>query len=216
MAYDSVAESLLELSSMMAKALGAKKCVIVIFGERDITEVGMFAGARFGETPIPRGREGYTNTRHDLHRDPAFNRAATASSAATPPRDKMSSAIVSHEKIIGIVHVYRTPQQCDFDVKDLQLLDTLTFMCNLAIEAMQLRKILASRLTRIALTHSTDNTVEQIVTDFAKNPNRIARILAKSFYREMTRAGFGCNQMIQVASEIISELSNSVRKHHNG
>jgi hypothetical protein len=41
----------------------------------------------------------------------------------------------------------------------------------------------------------------------------MARIVARSFYREMTIAGFSQSQIIKVASEIISELSVSVRRH---
>lgn len=44
-------------------------------------------------------------------------------------------------------------------------------------------------------------------------PHEMARIVARSFYREMTIAGFSQSQIIKVASEIISELSVSVRRH---
>jgi L-methionine (R)-S-oxide reductase len=38
-------------------------------------------------------------------------------------------------------------------------------------------------------------------------------LLAKSFYREMKSAGFGPNQIVGAAGEIIDQLSASLRKH---
>jgi hypothetical protein len=65
----------------------------------------------------------------------------------------------------------------------------------------------------MAVTRSGDKTISEIISGSGQNPNHIARILAKSFYREMTIAGFSFNQIIYAASEVISELSNSLRKH---
>jgi len=43
------------------------------------------------------------------------------------------------------------------------------------------------------------------------NPNQIARILARSFYREMLGAGFNLNQILFAATEVISELSSTIK-----
>jgi hypothetical protein len=37
--------------------------------------------------------------------------------------------------------------------------------------------------------------------------------VAKSFFREMTRAGFDAGQIIGAASEIISQLSTTLNRH---
>jgi hypothetical protein len=44
-----------------------------------------------------------------------------------------------------------------------------------------------------------------------QNPNQIARILARSFYREMLSAGFNLNQILFAATEVISELSATLK-----
>ena len=41
----------------------------------------------------------------------------------------------------------------------------------------------------------------------------MANILAKSFFKEMTRAGFGSSQIVNAASEIIAQLSGSLNRH---
>jgi hypothetical protein len=46
-----------------------------------------------------------------------------------------------------------------------------------------------------------------------QNPDQVAKILAKSFYKEMTRAGFGPSQIVNAASEIIEQLSGSLNRH---
>jgi hypothetical protein len=46
-----------------------------------------------------------------------------------------------------------------------------------------------------------------------RNPDEVARILAKSFFKEMTGAGFGEAQIVQAASEIIGQLNSSVQRH---
>jgi hypothetical protein len=46
-----------------------------------------------------------------------------------------------------------------------------------------------------------------------QNPDQVAKILAKSFYKEMTRAGFGSSQIVNAATEIIAQLSGSLHRH---
>ncbi len=45
------------------------------------------------------------------------------------------------------------------------------------------------------------------------NPDQVAKIYAKSFYKEMARGGFGANQIISAASEIISQLNDNLEQH---
>jgi hypothetical protein len=65
----------------------------------------------------------------------------------------------------------------------------------------------------MTLKRSTDQTIGDIVAQSIQNPSQLSKLLARSFYREMTRAGFDFNQIIGAATEIISELASNVRKH---
>jgi hypothetical protein len=47
----------------------------------------------------------------------------------------------------------------------------------------------------------------------SKDPGKVAKLLAKTFYHEMARAGFGPDHMITTATEILSLLSERLDKH---
>lgn len=206
----SLDESLSELSSMVAEALNARQCAITMLSERRVAEIGLRPGAEFGGVPTP-GSEMASIDGHGRPRRYPVSLSGSDSNL----RDKMFCAMVLQGKTIGVVYAYQPQQRHCFSVEDLRLLDILTLLIAKAIQAIQLQQILESRFTQIALTRSSEKTVGEIVAGSAQNPNQIARILAKSFYREMTDAGFNFNQIIHAASEIISELSNSVRKHRD-
>ena len=44
---------------------------------------------------------------------------------------------------------------------------------------------------------------------------KVAKLLAKTFYHEMSMAGFGPDHMITTATEIISLLSEKLQKHRD-
>ncbi len=79
------------------------------------------------------------------------------------------------------------------------------------IQVIQLQNILNSRFAQIALAQSVNSATVKPLMIPAHHQNRIAKIVAKSFYREMKKAGFGPNQIIITASEILSHLSENLR-----
>lgn len=93
-------------------------------------------------------------------------------------------------------------------------------------QLLEIVATLTSCLHRADSRHSESETQSVYVSPWQKEiasiakmgglgecPHEMARIVARSFYREMTIAGFSQSQIIKVASEIISELSVSVRRH---
>ena len=59
-----------------------------------------------------------------------------------------------------------------------------------------------------------NNCVEICQVDvFIPNPEKVSKLLAKSFYKEMSKLGFQANHIIYAASEIITQLSISLEKH---
>lgn len=46
------------------------------------------------------------------------------------------------------------------------------------------------------------------------DPGNVANILTKSFYKEMTRAGFSSSQIIYAASEIITRLDGKLQRYN--
>ncbi len=128
------------------------------------------------------------------------------------PRTVLCSAIRSSGRVVAMIHVSEPMDRKRFDLDDLRLLDIVTVYIGKSLQVAQLQNILQSRFAQIALTQSVGDTVGQVLASVT-HPAAIVRILAKSFYREMTRMGFGDNEIINAATQIISELSVSLKRH---
>jgi L-methionine (R)-S-oxide reductase len=124
----------------------------------------------------------------------------------------MFCPIASHSNTIGVIHVRKPKTKRYFTARDLKLLEVVALVIAKLIQAIQLQNILNSRLAQIALAQSVNTATAQPPTMPPHHQNRIAAIIAKSFYREMKKAGFGPNQIIITASEILSELSEHLRE----
>lgn len=191
-------ETLRRLSEIACEILSADRCVITLFRDSAPAIAAPAPQAAFGALALRRrGRP--------VNADPA--------NPANPQRDVMFATIMLHRQTIGVIHAHRGAGSAAFDGDDLQLFSIVTPVIGKSIQVLQLQGILNSRFTQIALSRSSDPTIGQIVQGAAQNPNGIARILAKAFYREMTSAGFDFNQILHAASEVISELTGSLRKH---
>jgi hypothetical protein len=100
-----------------------------------------------------------------------------------------------------------------FKPGDLNLLDAVALFIGKSIQTMQLQNLLNSRFAQMALIQETQKNIGHSLESILHNPDQIAKIMAKSFYKEMTRAGFGSSQIINVASDIIAQLNTSLQRH---
>lgn len=98
-----------------------------------------------------------------------------------------------------------------FTEGDRDLLSLLALYGIQSLRATQLRGALDSRLTQITLARSQRSPHTDPVS--IPEPGRLARLVAHTFYREMVKAGFGANEIIRAASQILTELSTSLQKH---
>lgn len=181
-----------ELASMVAEALGAKRCVVSVTADERIADVCSGHYVSFGEVHLG---------------------ATAAIVEYSDARDKMFSVLESNGKAIGVVQVSGPRDKQRFDEHDLKLLRIFAAFITRAVEADRLQKLVSSPFARMTLKRSTDQTIGDIVAQSIQNPSQLSKLLARSFYREMTRAGFDFNQIIGAATEIISELASNVRKH---
>lgn len=101
-----------------------------------------------------------------------------------------------------------------FKLADLKLFEVVALFIGKSIQAIQLQNILNSRYAQLALVQEAEKNLGGSLKTALQNPDQVAKILAKSFYKEMTRAGFGSSQIINAASEIISQLSGSLQRHN--
>ena len=206
----SLQECLAELSEIIARIIRAQGCNILILtddgGQAALDEDAQsrrlpetFAGKR-PAIPVEAVTEPYVAVIRDADGD----------------TERMVSAIVSCGKTVGVIYVCRSLQSGGFNEDDQDLFSILTPLVTKSIEVIQLQSLLRSRFTQIAIARSNELSIKDLMAGVAQNPNQIARILARAFYREMLNAGFNLNQIIFAATEVISELSATLRKRSAG
>lgn len=205
-----LAEFLDDLSKLTARILNASGCTILLLSEAEVAQAALHETD--GRCALPaRLRPGATEI--------AAPRVAEEVPLATTVRGAhgemhgMVGTIMLHRKIIGVIHASGPIAANGFSKDDLELLAMLAPLVTKSIQVFQLQNILKSRFAQIALTKSNESTIGALISGAMQSPNQIARILAKSFYREMLNAGFNANQVISAATEVISELTVSLRKH---
>lgn len=139
--------------------------------------------------------------------------AKLARRASEPGKSLISSPITISGQIIGVVNISGHISDCAFNPVDLNLLNVVALFIGKSIQSIQLQSILNSRFAQLALAQELQNNMDASLGSIFHNPDQVAKILAKSFYKEMARGGFGSNQIISAASEIISQLSNNLKQH---
>lgn len=118
-------------------------------------------------------------------------------------------------RVLGVINVRRPRGEAPFTAVDQQLLAALALYAGKAIQVAQLAYLLNSGFAQRALESGGNVPLPAMdaFTQGAAQPAQMAKLLAKSFYREMKSAGFGPNQIVAAAGEIIDQLSGSLRKH---
>jgi hypothetical protein len=101
---------------------------------------------------------------------------------------------------------------------DAALLDALAEHVGFAIETQNLRQLLASRYAAIALSRDVQHdgtapsALDGNVLAAVTHPEKVARIIARSFYKDLRRAGFETKQILVVATELIDSLNVALRR----
>ena len=98
------------------------------------------------------------------------------------------------------------------------MFDALTEHLSLAVETQHLRQLLASRYATIALSrdrHGDGTEAGALDVRFlaaVAKPEKVARIIARSFYKDLRKAGFETKQILVVATELIDSLNVALRR----
>jgi L-methionine (R)-S-oxide reductase len=101
---------------------------------------------------------------------------------------------------------------------DATLFDALAEHLGIAIETQHLRQLLASRYATIALSRDREGegagagALDVNVLSAVTHPEKVARIIARSFYKDLRKAGFETKQILVVASELIDSLNVALRR----
>ncbi len=124
----------------------------------------------------------------------------------------ISAPLLVDNQVIGVINVNAPKDGRIFATHDLDLLTVLSLYIGKTIQAVQLKKLLKSKFAIAAL--AKEESVRQAgAGSFTQNPEKVAKILARSFFDDMKQAGMGPDHILKAATEIIDQLHETLKKH---
>jgi L-methionine (R)-S-oxide reductase len=113
----------------------------------------------------------------------------------------------------GVINVSDPVERTAFSPDDLEYAELAALLVARAIQVARLERILDSRFAQMAFALEGRADAMAVTALSAHEPDKVAKMLAKGFYKEMHHCGFTPNQIIHAAGEIISELTGSLNRH---
>lgn len=210
----SVDQGVQALAALAAQTLNARHAVIML-NEGGSEDLKLRAVATFGKSAWADLTEGLNETATQVisTRRPLLLENCDAAPTAKAASSLICAPIEASAKTIGALQIAEPRYKRIFSAEDLSLLELVALFVGKSLHILQLQNILHSRFTQIALAQEADRTIGSALAANGEDADKVAKILAKSFYREMAKAGFSSNQIIGAASEIISQLSSNLQKH---
>ncbi len=217
----SLDDNLQLMAAMAAKVLDVENCSIMLTGEALTLRVY----ANFGQLSSDAYKEyvskGVGISGHVLATGKSLmiediNTSEFSKFARYPSnsvRSLICTPILINEIVLGVININGSKRMQPFDSDDLNAMVVIAAFTGRVIQVLQLQSTLNSRFAQMSLGERSEKDNKKNLINDAQNPEKMAKILAKSFYREMISAGFAPGQIINAASEIISELSINLRKH---
>lgn len=114
--------------------------------------------------------------------------------------------IVVGRHLIGVMSLSNRPDALPFGEADLRLARIVATLIGKSVQVERLQTLLRSRVAHASLARE-EKAVATRLTDGTVPPARLAKLLAKSFFRDLSAAGFEPGQIIDAASEIVALVS---------
>ncbi len=114
--------------------------------------------------------------------------------------------------VIGVMNLSSRPDSPPFEESDLSRVEIMATLIGKAVQVERLQTLIRSRVAQASLAKEEREVVARL-TDGTVPPARVAKLLAKSFFRDLASAGFAPGQIIEAASEIISLVSNDINRY---
>lgn len=221
----SLDDNLAQLATLAASVFDAERCSIMLFAEGEGEALRLRVCASHGELPaaaytelVAKGEgiagrvaaNGEALLVEDILASPFAGLARRAGEAR---RSLMAAPVSVNGKVIGVINLSSPRRATAFSPADLAALKIVAGFTAKTIQVIQLQNLLNSRFAQIALAQTAERAIGGAMLATAYDPDKMAKIVAKSFFREMTRAGFAPQHIIQAASEIISQLSGRLHQH---
>jgi signal transduction protein with GAF and PtsI domain len=222
----SLDDSLNELAAMSANILDVQNCSIMLFQNEETTkDFRLRVFAKFGPLPsiayheavkVNEGIAGRVAASgqpllvQDITKSPFL---PLARRPGEPNKCFVVVPIVIGCKVIGIINFSNPSYDRCLDLDDLNQANFVALLVGKSIQVVQLQNILKSNFLQYSIARETKNLVNNSITAISKDPGKLAKIVAKTFYRELTKAGFETRHIIAAATEIITLLNLTLNKH---
>ena len=215
-----------ELAKIAAGILGVGNCSIMLFhGGKEDGEFRLRVFAKHGPLPADANDEAVK-----VNEGIAGHVAATgepllvkditrteflplARRPEHPGRSFISVPVFLAGKVIGIINFSNPVPDRFLDDGDLRQAVFVSLLVSKSIQVIEMHKILHSRFLQLSISREAGSLVSGAITPLSQDPEKLAKIVAKTFYREMTSAGFDPRHIVKAATEIISLLNMTLKKH---
>lgn len=136
-------------------------------------------------------------------------------SARRPGRDGgfMACPVVLAGEPAGVLNLSAPLGRAGFSAADMETTRLAAQLIARAIQVTRLERMLDARFAQNAFAREGAADACSVTALSAHDPDKVAKLLARSFYKELRHCGFSPNQIIHAAGEIISELTGSLNKH---
>ncbi|NNG24191.1 GAF domain-containing protein [Telluria aromaticivorans] len=226
LASGTLGDNLHSHAELAKRLVGATSCSVMLLNSESPDDLRMRLCASAGELP-PGAAEAQVasgegicgqvlaNGRALLVEDIAcseFAGLARRGCAALPAL--MSAPVRIDGRLVGVVNVTGAA----FSESELHLLEVMALFIGKSVQVIQLQHLLASRFAQMALVREAHERGQDSAAPGTayQNPEDVARILARSFYKEMTRAGFAPGQIVSAATELIGQLKGTLQEGARG
>ena len=220
---DSLEASLQKLAAMVADLLATENCSIMLLKEdREQSDIALRVVAHHGYLPDAAYRETTLLNQGIAGQvagrcEPLLISNIDSSRYAASAHRRESGGFISVPILIGVklIGVLNLSKPCDarvFDQEDLKIASIVALVVGKSMQVFRLQRLLNSNFIQIALARETHDTPRKALTEIAQHGERMTKILAKTFFREMQEAGFGTDHILSAATEIISLLNTDLER----
>ena len=224
---ESLDDCLDELTADAAGLLGVRNCSIMLFRQDEtsgefrlrisavhgeLSVEARSAGVRVNEGIVGRvaasGQPLLVDDISDSEYAPLARRPDTAS------RSFICVPILISGRVIGVISISNPEDGRTFGLADLSLANLFALLVGKSLQITQLQNLLRSRYAQLALLKETKELSTGTLLTGQGDTEQLVKLFAKTFFREMTRAGFGRDHIVKAATEIISLLSDSLHRYN--
>lgn len=226
--HESLDESLTELAAMAAEILAVDTCSLMLFKDseqqgdyrlRIFAKHGNFPPQAFDEAmKVSEGIAGHVAATGQALLVDNIQNSPYQSMARRPGyanQSFISVPVMINRKVVGVMNLSDAKDGHCMNDFDLRQASFVALLVGKSLQVIHLQNILKSRFAQIAIARDTKKIARTALSEETLEPSKVARMLAKSFYREMIRNGFSTDHIINAASEIIAQLTEELRRHKN-